>query len=492
MLPPSDFEDEQGRYNMPELLPKQREAMQILKETEPESYTLLGYGGGMGGGKTFFNAFAAWQLCLAFPGNRLLVGRHELNKLETTTKEEFFRIVPRAHILKTNDSDNWVDIRFTTWPEGVKSRIYWRGLENWKALGSEAYGAIIIEEASEVSEDAAKMLLTRLRWRLPKAINRVLDRQCRTCALEGFPPSLSATNECGIHGKTIGNGQRFYYIATFNPWPSWPTNWFYKGQMESVLNALPYAQAHFVQSLARDNPHNGPNYEALNRATMTPDMAARMLDGRFDVFVGLVYEAFNPDVHAWYGPVPQYRRVIGGLDFGGESSTSHFTTGIVGIETVTGQLIRVDEFKDRGPRIYEDQAMWMAKMEEKWAKPLHKRIQWRADKSQSLGIKHMNNVFSVLKTEGKRDSVEDGVKKVAARLNVIPAIKQPGSYYLPEGHPQGGCPMWEQSMFTYRRDPETGKIIDKDDDLNDADRYLEEEFGQIRGTPPDFLGANRR
>src|SRR3990167_7582229 len=172
MLPPSDFEDEHGRYVMPELLPKQREAMAIIRNTLPESYTLLGYGGGVGGGKTFYNAYAAWQLSIFLPGNRILVGRHELNKLETTTKEEFFRIVPRAHILKTNESDNWVDIRLSSWPEGVKSRIYWRGLENWKSLGSESYGAVIIDEASpEVSEDAAKMLLTRLRWRLPQVVS---------------------------------------------------------------------------------------------------------------------------------------------------------------------------------------------------------------------------------------------------------------------------------------------------------------------------------
>lgn len=474
---------------MSPLLPRQRQAYKILLDAEPESYTLLGFGGAAGGSKTWFNARVAIELCLAFPGTRILVARQTLVSLRTTTMEEFYRQLPAELIYKRNDSENWVKVRAAHWPKGLFSIVYFRGIEDYQQKGSEAYQAVIIDEASETKREAAEYLLTRLRWRLPRIVQQRMAIQCRHIWDDGenFHPcgKMCPDKVCPEHGtEWVGNGVRYFFIATSNPWPGWFTDWFFRKQMEGALSGIPNARVHFVQSLPTDNPHNGPNYVDVLRATLSPDMVKRMVEGRFDVFVGLVYEGFNPDVHRWYGPIPEYTRVIGGLDFGQESSTAHHTAGIVILVTKNGRLLRVDEFKDRGPDVYNKQAAWMQKMQDKWAKPIGKKVEWRGDRSQSVGIKWMkqNGGFNITLSKGGPDSVDAGIKVVAEWLNVR-QDKYPGSFYLPEGHEMGGCPEWEKEMREYARDPETLKVIKVSDHVIDADRYAHELIQGITGDP---------
>lgn len=492
------LEEEDGQTEMPPLLPRQREAYRTLLAAEPESYTFLGFGGAAGGSKTFFNARVCIELCLGFPGTRILVARQTLVSLKTTTMEEFYRQLPPELIYKRNDSENWVKVRNHSWPPGIYSTVFFRGIEDYQQKGSEAYQAVIIDEASETKREAAEYLITRLRWRLPKMVQQRMAMQCRKIDdifdLEGKPTGewrpcgrICPDMVCPIHGSEfIGNGVRYFFIATSNPWPGWFSDWFFKRQGLNT-DALPNARVHFIQSLPTDNPFNGPNYVEVLRASLSPDMVKRMVEGRFDVFAGLVYEGFNPDIHAWRGPIPDYVRVIGGLDFGQESSTAHFTTGIVGLVTATGRLIRVDEFKERGPNVYERQALWMQKMQEKWGKPIGKRIEWRGDRSQAVGIKYMKQAggFFITMSKGGPDSVDAGIKHVAELLNVR-QDKYPGSFYLPAGHELGGCPQWEQEMREYARDPDTMKVVKERDDLVDADRYMAELLTPIRGDPSQF------
>ena len=63
--------------------------------------TLLGYGGAMGGGKTRAIAELAIDAALAFPGNNVLVARHHLSDLSSTTMKEFFaQVCPTGLIIK--------------------------------------------------------------------------------------------------------------------------------------------------------------------------------------------------------------------------------------------------------------------------------------------------------------------------------------------------------------------------------------------------------
>lgn len=480
---------EPGTTEMPPLLPRQRQAYKILLNAPPESYTLLGFGGAAGGSKTFFNARVCIELCLAYPGTRILMARQTLVALKSTTMEEFYRQLPPELIYKRNDSENWVKIRAAHWPKNLYSVVYFRGIEDYQQKGSEAYQAVIIDEASETKREAAEYLLTRLRWRLPKIVQERLAIQCRHVDDTGdrFLPCgrMCPSKVCPEHGPDfVGNGVKYFFIATSNPWPGWFTDWFYKGEKTSALAAIPNARVHFVQSLPTDNPFNGPNYVDVLRATLSPDMVRRMVEGRFDVFAGLVYEGFNPEIHRWHGPIPEYTQVIGGLDFGQESSTAHHTAGVVILVAASGRLLLVDEFKNRGPDVYERQAMWMQKMQEKWGAPIGKKIRWRGDRSQSVGIKWMrqHGGFDISISKGGPDSVDAGIKVFASFLNVR-ADKYPGFFYLPDGHQMGGCPQWEAEIREYARDPETSKIIKLNDHLQDATRYAIELIQSVSGDP---------
>lgn len=476
----------------PTLLPRQNEAYGKLLQAKPGSYTILGYGGGMGGGKSIYLATIAVQFALSYPGTRILMARDELSALKDSTMRDFFSFLPQQFILKYNQSENWVRIRRDTWPEGVFSTVLFRGIHDYQQKGSEAYQIILIDEASEVSAEAARYLLSRLRWKLPKTVQRVLATQCRHVAAGQnglwFPCGRKVLDgECPEHGSGwVSSDVPYFFVATSNPWPGWFTDWFHKKELDVVLESLGNIEGisvHFVQSLMRDNVHLPSNYEALNTMGFTPEERRRFVDGEFGVFSGLIYEAFDKRTHAWYGPIPAYKRVLGGLDFGQESSTAHYTAGVIVLLTENNRLILVDEFKERGPRVYERQGEWMIAMEQKWGAPIKKRIEWRGDRSQALGIASMRkNGFVISLSKGGRDSVDAGIKNFAVFLNKRPD-GYPGFFYLPDGHEMGRCPEFEREIKEYVRDPVTRAVVEINDDILDSLRYTVEGISGITGDP---------
>lgn len=489
---PEEFDDlEYQEY--PELLPRQNEAYGKLVTAKPGSYTILGYGGGMGGGKSILLSTIANQFLLSYPGTRILLCRDTLKALKETTLIDFMSMLPRQLVLKYNQSENWLRVRRETWPKGVYSQINFQGVHDYEAIGSAAYQIILLDEAHEIPDAAARFLMTRLRWQLPKSVKKALSTQCRYVEQgEGGWLACGARvfdGECPQHGPDwVSSEIPYYFVATANPWPGWYTDWFWKKHLGDALAALGEGSdvsLHFVQSLMRDNKHLPRNYEALNTVGLTHDERRRFIDGEFGVFTGMVYEMFDRRVHAWKQPeIPMYTRVIGGLDFGNESTTGHYTTGVVQLVTPSGRLLMVDEFKRRGPKVYEQQGMWMQKMQEKWGKPIGKKIEWRGDKAQGLGIKMMADLgFNITKSNKPGlDRIDVGIRNCAGLLNYEPG-SYPGFFYLPSGHPQGGCPEFEKEVMEYRRDPETLKVVKESDDLVDAWRYSCELIQSISGDP---------
>lgn len=491
-------DDDDKRVVLSELNPKQKEVARIMREALPGSRTLIGYGGGMSGGKTELLARMIGNLSLGYPGSRILVGRETLTSLKTTTMERFFKIWPMGTVIsKFNAQENWAEIRNPAWPDGLVSKVFFRGLEDYEKKGSEEFSALIFDEAHEISDAAFRYYLTRLRHPLPRKVAARLARQCRIC-LGVAPPEVNPKGmKCAKCNVTLGNGLRYFVLAAANPWPGWFTDVFWKREF-SGLEALGDASVHFVQALPKDNPHNdgdgkAGSYEAFLRATLTPEEVKRFVEGQFDVFAGRVYEHFDPEVHRWRNPnIPEYDRVIGGLDFGGESSTtSHYSTGIVGVITRSKKLIRVAEFKYRGPDVAEKQMQWMLEQQQKWADPIKKKIAWRADRSQMVGIQLWRKIgFLVSYSKGGRDSVEEGVKAVARRLTVDPVSETPGSYYLPS------LVEFETEMKEYRRKEVTTDrgtefiIVKENDDMVAADRYMEELMTINTGDPNQLFRNN--
>ena len=253
--------------------------------------TLLGYGGAMGGGKTRAIAELAIDAALAFPGNNILVARHHLSDLSATAMKEFFQVCPPRLIQRRQQAPtNLVQLRLPTWPQGQHSTVNFRHLSDWHGLGSQQYGTVLIDEAGQVDEDAALMLLTRLRH-----------------------PAQT----------------RRWFVAASNPWPGWFQRWFVRRELpEDALRAA-HGHVAFVPAKIADNPHLPDNYAEINHALMPPSWRERFIEGRFDALMNRVYPDFDPERHCWHAPLPRFSYLIGGLDFGAQTETAHHTAAIL-------------------------------------------------------------------------------------------------------------------------------------------------------------------
>ena len=125
----------------------------------------------------------------------VLVGRKTLSDLKPTTMKEFDRVAG-PFIVKSHGQENYRDLRKPDWEEGVTSRVYFRGVEDFLSLGSWEVGAVILDEAGEIPESSALMLLSRLR-----------------------------------HDKAF----RYVFYAGSNPWPGWFENWFVNGELPAEV-----------------------------------------------------------------------------------------------------------------------------------------------------------------------------------------------------------------------------------------------------------------
>ena len=489
-------------YTLSEPNEKQKRVMDIIENAAPGTLSVIGYGGAVGGGKTWLLASAALKLSLSFPGNRGVVGRDEFNKLESTTLQEFDKLVPPSLVKRAyNQPPVYRDIRMPYWPDDVVSRIYFRGLANWQSFGSEEYGFALLEEASEIPKMAAFYMMPRLRHRLPKKVEDLLERTCRTCTKKlGQPVRVSpenmewhATQRDEMDRPHQMDGMKYVYLAASNPWPGWFTDVFHRRKLDDFLDALPTNMPrpaiHFVPAKIADNPHLPAGYAEQQRAILMAggmgEMANRLIDGKFDTISGRIYERFDEKIHCHLGPTPEkkdYRRIIGGIDFGGaNTATSHYTAAVIGVVTHNNRIIWVDEFKERGPNINARLMQWMLMMQEKWGAPIQRRIEWRADRSQGAAIETWTHWFRIAPSLGGKGSVEEGIKKVAAKLEKD-GSGYPGMVYLPH------LTNLVDEFETYHRDPESMKIIEENDDLIDALRYALEAFDKPVGDPNKMLG----
>src|SRR5690606_20395992 len=131
--------------------------------------------------------------------------------------ETFDKLCPPQLIVKRNDTEHWREIRLSHWPPGITSKVFFRGIEDWQALGSEEYGFVIVDEAGETSRNAAIMLLTRLRHRLPRKVE------------EAYKLKEQQTG--------IKQGLKYVFLALSNPYPGYFEEWFFRGELYAALEA---------------------------------------------------------------------------------------------------------------------------------------------------------------------------------------------------------------------------------------------------------------
>ncbi len=412
---------------------RQRSLLEALSEGPAEGVSLVGYGGAMGGGKTRLLAELALDAALLHPGNNVLVGRQHYTDLHTTTLAEFFRACPERFIRDRSESPSQ-RVEVSVAPGIPSSTIHFRHLSSWTGLGSQEYGSVFIDEAGEVAEEAARMLLTRLRH-----------------------PAQT----------------RRWFVAASNPWPGWFERWFARRELDEEALALADGRVIFIPARIEDNPHLPERYADQQRALHPGDWVERFIEGRFDAFAGQVYGRFDAKEHTWNGRLPAFSRYVGGLDFGGPSEDAHFTAGVVaGITDSRAPcgpdvLIRLDEFEERGPDVIQRLEAWQRRCVSQFGGKLG-RIRWCADRSQSAWIDHQRRQgIDVVPSRGGEGSVNWGISLVQERLAADP----PRSYYVPQ------LVRFPERMREYRWNLREGgepKPVKRRDDLLDADRYLHE------------------
>ena len=425
---------------------RQRQLYRAIADVPESGLALVGYGGAMGGGKTRAIVELALDAALRYPGNNVLVARHHFTDLAATTMNDFFRHCPPGYIAWRRDAPTHsVGIHHEDWPDGISSTVNFRHLTEWSGLGSQEYGAVLIDEAGEVAEEAARMLLTRLRH--PAQAQR-------------------------------------WFVAASNPWPGWFERWFARRELDEAAFAEADGRLVYIPARIPDNPHLPANYAEQQRALQPGEWVSRFIEGRFDAFDGRVYRQFDPQAHLWDAPLPPFVRYIGGLDFGGQSPRDHYTAGIVAGVTDgrapcgANVLIRLGEFEDRGPGVTERLERW----QERWRRKLGP-IQWCADRSQSAWIDHQRRQRrQVRPSQGGPDSVNWGISLVQQRLDAEP----PTSYYTPT------MSAFPRRMLDYQWEQDGGergpKPKKRGDDLVDADRYMHElAAGRPKGTKPSVV-----
>ena len=133
-------------------------------------HTEIFYGGGAGGGKSRLGCEWAIELCLKYPGIRGMMGRAVLKALKDSTLLTFFEVARRWGLeMKRDFKYNAIEgiIKFYN-----GSSIYLKDLflypsdPEFDSLGSTEYTFAFIDEASQITEKAKNIVMSRLRFKL--------------------------------------------------------------------------------------------------------------------------------------------------------------------------------------------------------------------------------------------------------------------------------------------------------------------------------------
>ena len=322
--------------------------------------------------------------------------------------KEFFQVCPPELIARRQQAPTQlVTLKLPGWADADASTINFRHLSDWQGLGSQQYGAVLIDEAGQVDEDAALMLLTRLRHPAQR--------------------------------------QR-WFVAASNPWPGWFQRWFVRRDLPEDALREAQGQISFIPARIADNPYLPDNYEQVNQALLPQPWRERFIDGRFDALLGRIYPNFDPDIHCWNAPLPEFSHYIGGLDFGGQTETAHHTAailaGVIRRPPPLGEvprrggggppqppnsnltIIRLAEFEDRGPGVIQRLEQFQKDCKRRFGP-----IRWCADRSQSAWIDHQRRQgIKVEPSTGGPGSVNYGISLVHDRF----ADDPPTSFYIPQ------------------------------------------------------------
>jgi hypothetical protein len=143
-------------------LPKQYEAWKLL--TDKITKYLL-FGGGAGGGKSWFLAEWLVYSCYVYPGTKWFIGRNELKRLMSSTYETFLKVC-KYHKIPDSDWKLNQQYNYVKFVNGSKIDLldvaYSPSDPMYERFGSTEYTGGAIDEASEIELMAFDVLKSRI------------------------------------------------------------------------------------------------------------------------------------------------------------------------------------------------------------------------------------------------------------------------------------------------------------------------------------------
>lgn len=201
-----------------------------------------GYVGGLGSGKTLAGAMKLIKYMLEYPGSEVMVVAPNFPTMRKSTMRTFFQKLPTELIQNYNKSNHELELL-------NESTAYFASADKPDSLRGPNLSAWWYDEASSGTHYSFELLIGRLRVGKPQAI------------ITGTP-----------------KGFNWVYDIFANP---------KKKEPESFL----------VTSSTRENPYLAPGYLSMLERNYSGSFARQEIDGLFVGFEGLVYSAFNPQVH---------------------------------------------------------------------------------------------------------------------------------------------------------------------------------------------------
>lgn len=251
-----------------QLAPKRPAELNIESSYEPlppqqafrnSTAKVRGYGGAMGGGKSRALCEEAFDLALEYPGIRILICRQRHTSIIETTKKTMLEEVipielldPKMSRKKESGGEDYVKL-----PNG--STLLFVGLEDPVRWFSSQLGALVFDEAHEISEDTVVKLMTRLRQRLPDG------RVCPGKVLIGFNPENP--------GHWL---QRWFILGAAR------TEYgYYKPELWATGATRPLGDAEFTFAKATDNIHLPDGYVDESLGGLPELLRRRYLEGEW-------------------------------------------------------------------------------------------------------------------------------------------------------------------------------------------------------------------
>lgn len=222
---------------------KQDDALTILEDNTTNE---LIFGGGAGGGKSFFGCLWVIIGCRQYPGSRWVIGRSKLKALKETTLATFFEVCG-VFGLMPNEHFNY-NAQDSTITFSNKSKVILKDLfsypsdPNFDSLGSLEITGAFVDECNQISWKAWEVLGSRIRFKL---------------------------DEFGLIPKLLG---------TCNPSKNWVYSEYYKPSIQGTLKD----NRKFIQALVTDNPFISPHYIRNLKNIKNKATKERLLKGNWN------------------------------------------------------------------------------------------------------------------------------------------------------------------------------------------------------------------